>query len=601
MAWPSLNDRAESRLRLVLLAIAVLASVLLPFGILKQSVDSNGEAERWVTHTAEVKLAVYELMYTLRDVENVLLVRYTGIPFEDDDTLYASGRERVPLLLDQLRLGTRDSSEQQGRLGALANAVEGRLKLLDEARAQLAAKNYDAAGVALHQARELFPFRHMTRDFIQHEQDQFIKRREEAQDTLRRTRFATIAAFLAQLILLGAVIFVSERQVQRRLAADKRASDAVEQSRTIVQNVREPILLLDDSLRLLTSNTAFREVYGEEEDRPGSAYDTLGNDAWQDPGLRQRLADVAARARELWDYELVQTVAGEVRTVLVNARRIPLPAGAGHGVLLTVNDISARKHSEERILELNRELEGRVGQVSEVNRELESFSYSVSHDLRAPLRHISGFADKLHNHLGASADTAVSHYIDVIATSARRMSALIEDLLLYSRLGREALRLQPVNMKALVEEVRVVVAADAGTRDIEWRIGPLPVVYGDTAMLRLVWQNLLGNAVKYTGRREHAVIEVGVERTDAAETVFFVRDNGTGFDMEYADKLFGVFQRLHKASEFPGTGIGLANVQRIVSRHHGRTWANATPGEGATFHFSLPVEEPGATTPEVNA
>lgn len=592
MAWPTLNDKTESRLRIALLAIAVLVSVLLPFGMLKRSLESGREAEDWVTHSSEVKLAVFELMYLLRDIENVLLADYSGTAIDNGATVYANGRARVPKLVERVRELTLDSADQQTRVGALSNTVEGRLKLLDEARDRLAAKHFDRAGEALQQARTLFAFRDPAAEILAHEQTLFTARAAAAGKTRRDTRFATIAAFLAQLVLLGSIIFVSERQVQRRLSAELRATAAIAQSRAIVQHVREPILLLDDSLRLLASNTAFREVYGEEgEERTGVAYDLLGDGAWQDPTLRQRLADVALRARELWDHELVQPGGADgERTVLVNARRIPLPNGDEKGVLLTVNDITSRKRSEQRILELNRELETRIDQVSEINRELESFSYSVSHDLRAPLRHISGFAGKLEQHIGDDADPTTRHYLEVIASSARRMSSLIEDLLLYSHLGRNALRLQPVDMNALVAEMRAVVGSDVGDRRIDWRVGNLPVVYGDEGMLRQVWQNLLGNAVKYTGRRADARIEVGVEPGDAGETVFFVRDNGIGFDMEYAGKLFGVFQRLHKSSDFPGTGIGLANVRRIIGRHGGRTWAEAVPDQGATFRFSLPAD-----------
>jgi light-regulated signal transduction histidine kinase (bacteriophytochrome) len=175
------------------------------------------------------------------------------------------------------------------------------------------------------------------------------------------------------------------------------------------------------------------------------------------------------------------------------------------------------------------------------------------------------------------------------------MAQLIDDLLVFSRLGRGALRLQPVDMQSLVEEARALVETEARGRQIEWRIAPLPIVIGDENMLRTVWQNLLGNAVKYTGNRERAQIEVTLDRTPAGDYEFAVRDNGAGFDMQYAGKLFGVFQRLHRASEFPGNGIGLANVRRIIARHGGRTWAEGEPDNGATFHFSLPASDvPGS-------
>jgi light-regulated signal transduction histidine kinase (bacteriophytochrome) len=340
-------------------------------------------------------------------------------------------------------------------------------------------------------------------------------------------------------------------------------------------------------------NVAFTEVYGVEDDVRGQPLSAIGGGAWRDEEIQRRLGDVLARGRELWDQTLLQrSDDGIERTMLVNARRMSLPDTEDEVALVTTSDVSAQKASEQRIHDLNRQLEGKVEQVSDVNRELEAFSYSVSHDLRAPLRHIAGFADKLGRHLGDAADDKARHYLDVIGGSARRMSALIDDLLVYSRLGRSALRLQPVDMQSLVAETRAMLDANAqadmpGHR-IEWHVAPLPILVADENMMRQVWMNLLGNAMKYSARSEPAEIEI-VHRQEDSHYHFSVRDNGAGFDMAYAGKLFGVFQRLHGASEFAGTGIGLASVRRVLGRHGGRIWAESEPGKGATFHFTLPT------------
>ena len=391
------------------------------------------------------------------------------------------------------------------------------------------------------------------------------------------------AASVVQLLLLAGIIWGSENQLRRRLNAEATARTAVERSRMIVATVREPIAVIGQDLALIDCNQAFTDYYGL--DRGGVLADSA---AWNDAMLLQRLRDVALTQREIWDYELAQSMEGELgRNVVVNARPMVLPDVEESVVLLTISDITARKRFEAEILELNRQLHGKVEQISETNRELEAFSYSVSHDLRAPLRHIAGFAEKLRAHLGAAADERTTHYSDVVVNSARRMSSLVEDLLTYSRLGRHAMRLQSVDMQALVEEVRIALTSTLEERRILWRIAPLPVAIADENMIRLVWQNLLDNAIKYSASREEAVIEIGNEST-ALEWTFWIKDNGVGFDMAYVEKLFGVFQRLHKASDFAGTGIGLASVRRIVSRHGGRTWAQSVPGQGATFFFSLP-------------
>ena len=257
-------------------------------------------------------------------------------------------------------------------------------------------------------------------------------------------------------------------------------------------------------------------------------------------------------------------------------------------------DVTDRRHAEEEILRLNQDLRQRATQLEAINAELEAFSYSVSHDLRAPLRHVEGFAQLLRKHAGTGLDATGLRFVETIVSSSRKLGVLIDELLQFSRLGRSEMKRARVDMRALAEEVwQELQLGDAAGRRIAWRLGDLPVVEGDNALLRQVWRNLLGNAVKYTRNREAAEVEVTGGRDGADGLVFAVRDNGAGFDMKYAAKLFGVFQRLHADREFEGTGVGLANVRRIVQRHGGRTWAEGRPGEGATFHFSLP-EAPGA-------
>lgn len=266
-------------------------------------------------------------------------------------------------------------------------------------------------------------------------------------------------------------------------------------------------------------------------------------------------------------------------------------AGRPLHFVTAVVDITQRRLAEEEIERLNAELEQRVfdrtAELDAANKELEAFAYSVSHDLRAPLRHMSGFSTLLAERSGDQLDAKSRHYVEVISMSVRQMGVLIDDLLQFSRTGRAELTIEPVDMDATLAQALEPLQRETDDRDVEWTIDPLPRVVADRALLRQVWANLVGNALKYTRGRSPATIEIGAAGVDG-RFVFYVRDNGVGFDMQYAHKLFGVFQRLHSDAEFEGTGIGLANVRRIVTRLGGAVWAEAEPGSGATFYFSLP-------------
>ena len=280
------------------------------------------------------------------------------------------------------------------------------------------------------------------------------------------------------------------------------------------------------------------------------------------------------------------------REIPLDIMLTPMETGEGAWSFAVIRDITLQKQNSARIRELNADLKSQVSQLIASNRELEAFSYAISHDLRAPLRHIAGFVDLLNARDLDVLDHKSRHYLQVITQAAGKMGNLIDDLLAFNRVGRAELAKTGIDLNRMAREVVQDLAEQTRGRVIEWEIAPLSTVVGDAVMLRQVLANLIANAVKFTQPRALARIQIGT-RDEPGETLVYVRDNGVGFDIRYANKLFGLFQRLHSNEEFEGTGVGLANVQRIILRHGGRVWAEGAVDVGATIWFSLPQNGEG--------
>ena len=391
--------------------------------------------------------------------------------------------------------------------------------------------------------------------------------------------------------LLVAWFSAVRRRVEGNLrqARDHLQIEVVErtQQASLLNLTHDATFVRDMDFLIMFWNLGAQELYGwAPEDAVGKHSHQLLQTVFPAP-LEDVHAELLKTGR--WEGELKRTTA-QGTTVVVAARYALRRDEQARpvAILETSNDITERKRREQEIENLNQELAKRSTELEAINKELEAFAYSVSHDLRAPLRHIAGFTELLHKKVSALVDEKSNRYIAMVLDSAKRMGNLIDDLLAFSRIGRAETQKTQVSLAQLVKEALTEVRQDTEGRKISWKIGALPDFYGDRSMLRLVLVNLISNAIKFTRTRAQAEIEIGCADGNKDSLVVFVRDNGVGFDMKYVNKLFGVFQRLHDSDAFEGTGIGLATVQRIIHRHGGKVWAEGAVDNGATFYFSAP-------------
>jgi len=395
---------------------------------------------------------------------------------------------------------------------------------------------------------------------------------EDRNRSLRLLAVVYGLALLGQMGLVGAMA----RHLHRRRDAEKSLRASEERFRLLTASVKEyAIILLDAAGHVLSWNEGAQKINGYRQEEilgqhisrfytPEDAQSELPKRLLERARIEGHVENEGWRVRKdgsrFW--------ANVVLTPMMNSD------GTLVGFTKITRDLTERKRSEDELQALN--------------KELEAFSYSIAHDLRAPLRAIEGFSRIVIEDYAARLDAEGRRLLNVVRTNAKNMAALIDDLLNFSRLGRKTLLKNEVDMGALARSALASLGG-AATDRFDFRLDPLPRARGDETLLREVFLNLLSNAIKYSRRKPRAVVEVGA-RSEPAEIIYFVKDNGEGFDMRYADKLFGVFQRLHGAEEFEGTGVGLAIVDRIVRRHGGKVWGEGKVGEGATFYFSLPKE-----------
>jgi PAS domain S-box-containing protein len=388
----------------------------------------------------------------------------------------------------------------------------------------------------------------------------------------------------------------SNRELERQALERRRAEEALaagqRRNRTLIDAMTQIVWRATNAGHFVDGQSGWSKYTGQSRDE----YIGLG---WRQAFAAEARDSLdlawsrASTARAMFELEARLWHAPSESCRLVRLRAVPVLSGDGEVVewMGAISDIEDQRRTELELRALNADLENRVAvrtaALEAANSELESFSYSVSHDLRAPLRAISGFSNLLWEDHKDHLDEEAQRKLGIIRGQAERMGRLIDDLLAFSRLGRKSIEPTELNMAELAENTFQRLHHETENGSLEFHVGKLPCALADRSLLEQVWSNLLSNAIKFSSHKDKPVVEVGAI-VEEHENIYFVRDNGAGFDPRYRDKLFGVFQRLHDESEFPGTGVGLALVHRIVTRHGGRIWADSQPGDGATFHFSLP-------------
>jgi PAS domain S-box-containing protein len=643
------------------LIVAVLLTIFLGLSSLRNTRLAADEADL-IVHTYAVMDILERTSRHLTETEAETLVFALG----GSETLlprFEARQSTIALDEEMLRHLTADNPSQQRRLDVLESQVRAALKLAESTVAKRRQQKVGVGASEFLEARKLMDAASATTQEMKAEENRLLSQRSQRTDAKRQwtSRLLLVGIFTGVGLLILAWLAVDhaisanvrwqtqintlnaeleERVEQRTLALQSEVSEhkharervaehAVELAcsrqeletqtlmlKSVMDGVSEGVVAVDEQGKFVLWNPAAEKIIGLNAANVSSEEWTehyglfLPDTVTPFPSDQNPLARAIHGETSTAEMFVHNPALGEGVWIEASATPLKNKNGEARGGVVTFRDVTHSRADEREIRKLNEELEHRVlertAQLQGANKELESFSYSVSHDLQAPLRHIVGFSKMLVEEFGSTLDPTARHYVDCIQSGTQKMGLLVDELLNLARVGRQVLKRAPTGLNSLVAEVIAILQPESKGRQVEWVIADLPAVECDPALVRQVFQNLLANALKFTGPRKaansgagaaepasalHTIIEVGCKEQDG-QSVFMVRDNGVGFNMKYFDRLFGAFQRLHRADEFEGTGIGLATVQRIVNKHGGRVWAQAELDKGAAFYFTLGMGEP---------
>jgi PAS domain S-box-containing protein len=604
--------------------VAVLLAVFLSFVSWRSARRADQDAY-WVSHTHEVMATIQG---TSRDVlETETSARAFALSGQELLLVhYRTARDTVFVDENALRHLTADNLSQRRRLDVLEPQVRTALEFAESIIAKRRKLGAYAGGSDALEIEGLIDAVRATTEDMHAEETRLLSQR--TQRAAAGQRLAMIIAIVGVFLKVGSWILAFlviireigisaraqsqlntlnaelEQRVEERTASLATSRVALETQTLMLQSVLdsmgEGLIAADQDGHFLIWNDSANKLMGRKASN-------LPTEQWTPhykvflpdeitPYPPDRLPLVRALHGESVQVELMVEHPDRANRVCLEVTAQPLKDNQGNlrGGVAVLRDITERKTAEREIQTLNQILEARViertAELRVANMELEAFTYSVSHDLRAPIRHISGFAKILVEKFRSSLPAEAHEHLQLIVQAAHRMGQMVDEMLKLARLGRQALEVKTTGLSSLVEDVITLLAPETEGRQVEWKIDELPFVECDPILMRQVFQNLISNALKYSRPRSPAVIEIGQTEKEGGK-VIFVKDNGVGFDMKYSDKLFGVFQRLHVAEEFEGNGIGLATVERIIKKHGGRVWVEAELGHGATFFFTLGAGE----------